>query len=89
VFDVYGATPDGRGTSEVAIGYVVRRKQGVVLAESPARAVAGGGDGTLSHRLMLSLAGAEPGEYELLLTVEDRVNGSRLERQDVFFVDPP
>jgi len=89
VFDVYGAMPDGQGASKVAIRYVVRRKSGAVFAESPSREVAGGADGSLSHRLVLSLSGAEPGEYELLLTVEDKANGSRIERRDVFFVDPP
>ncbi|HJS58676.1 MAG TPA: VWA domain-containing protein [Vicinamibacteria bacterium] len=87
VFDVYGATRGSRGTSEVAIGYVVRRKDGSVLAESGDRTVAGGEDGSSSHRLVLPLTGVSPGEYELLLTVEDRVNGNRLERRDVFFVD--
>lgn len=89
VFDVFGVAPDGRGAREVAIGSVVRRRDGAVLANSPARGVVGGADGSLSHRLELSLSGAEPGEYELLLTVEDRGSGSRLERRDVFFVDPP
>ena len=86
-FDVYGATPNDRGGCEVAIGYVVRRKNGAVFAQSPARAVAGGGDGSLSHRMVLSLSGAEPGEYELLLTVEDKASGIRLERRDPFVVD--
>jgi VWFA-related protein len=89
VFDVYGAKADGRGGSEVAIRYVLRRKDGAVLSDAPARDVRSGGDGSLSHRLELSLAAVEPGEYELLLTVEDKGSGSRLERQDVFFVDPP
>lgn len=87
-FDVYGAMPDGRGASEVAIGYVVRRKGGSVFAESPARTVTGDADGSLSHRLVLSLGGAEPGEYELLLTVQDTTNRKRLERRDEFVVDP-
>ena len=89
VFDAYGATRDGRGASAVAIGYVVRRKDGPIFASSPPREVAAGEDGSLSHRLVLSLSGAEPGEYELLLTVEDKANGNRLERRDAFFVDPP
>jgi hypothetical protein len=88
VFDVYGAKADGRGASEVTIGYVVRRRDGAVFAESPARPVAGGADGSLSHRLTLSLSGAEPGEYELLLAVTDQVSGNRLERRDAFAVEP-
>ncbi|HSD29494.1 MAG TPA: hypothetical protein VLL75_19480, partial [Vicinamibacteria bacterium] len=87
-FDVYGVTPNHTGAREVVIGYVVRRKNGAVFAESPARAVAGGADGSLSHRMVLSLNGAEPGEYELLLTVDDRAGGNRLERRDPFVVDP-
>ena len=88
VFDVYGAARDERGTSEVGIGYEVRRKDGAIFASSPARAVTGGADGSISHRLLLSLSGAEPGEYELQLTLEDRRSGNRLERRDVFYVDP-
>jgi VWFA-related protein len=88
-FDVYGATRNAGGHSEVTIRYVVRHKGGAVLAESPAREVAGGDDGSTSHRLVLPLSGVEPGEYELLLTVEDTANGNRIERRDVFFVAPP
>jgi hypothetical protein len=83
-FDVDGAPPAG----EVAIGYVARRRDGAVLARAPARVVARAADGSLSHHEVLDLGGAEPGEYELLLTVEDRARGTRLERRDVFFVDP-
>jgi hypothetical protein len=38
--------------------------------------------------MVLSLSGAEPGEYELLLTVDDKTSGNRLERRDPFVVDP-
>jgi hypothetical protein len=88
LFDVYGVTPNDRGAREVAIGYVVRRRFGAVLAESPARVVTGDAGGSLSHRMVLSLSGAEPGEYELLLTVDDKASGNRLERRDLFVVDP-
>jgi len=87
-FDVYGATKGGGGASQVAIRYLVRRKDAGIVAESPARTVSGGPDGPLSHRLLLPLDGVEPGEYELLLTVEDSVSRQRLERRDVFVVDP-
>ena len=80
LFDVFGAR-------DVAIGYQVRRKDGAVLLSSPARAVTGGPDGSISHRLELPLSGAEPGDYELLLTVEDKATGNRLERRDLFVVD--
>jgi VWFA-related protein len=88
VFDVYGAARDAGGASEVGIAYVVRRKDGTIFASSPARVVTGGPDGSLSHRLILPLTGAQPGEYELELTVEDRRNGSRIERVDSFSVLP-
>lgn len=87
-FDVFGAAPDGQGDRKVALRYVVRREGGSVFAESPVRTVAADADGTLSHRMILSLSGAAPGEYTLLLTVEDTANGTRLEQRDVFFVDP-
>jgi hypothetical protein len=87
-FDVYGAAAAGSGEGEVAIGYVARRRDGAVLGGSPPRAVSAGADGSLSHHVILDLGAAEPGEYELLLTVEDTASGSRLERRDVFFVDP-
>jgi hypothetical protein len=50
--------------------------------------VTGAPDGTISHRLILPLSAAEPGEYELQLTLEDKRSGNRLERRDVFYVDP-
>jgi VWFA-related protein len=88
VFDVYGATTGAQGGSEVAISYVIRRSDGSVFAESPARDVAGDENGLSSHRLVLSLNGAEPGDYELRLTVEDKRNHKRVERRDEFSVDP-
>lgn len=88
VFDVYGAGRDERGASEVGIAYEVRRKDGAIFASSPARSVASGADGALSHRLILPLSGAQPGEYELKLTLEDKRTGNRLERLDAFSVEP-
>jgi hypothetical protein len=89
LFDVYGVKPGASGGGEVAISYVVKRKDGTVFIDSPARAVAAGqGGDSLSHRLTLSLQGAEPGDYELVLTVEDKANGNRLERRDPFTVVP-
>jgi hypothetical protein len=86
-FDVFGATRDQRSRG-VSIGYVVRRKNGPIFAESPARKMPVDADGSVTYPVLLSLNGAEPGEYALMLSVEDLASGNRLERTDEFFVDP-
>ena len=88
-FDVYGTTPGSGSAGEVTAAYVVRRKDGTVLNQTPPRVLTPAADGSLSHSLVLPLSGAEPGEYALVLTVEDKKDGTRLERQDVFVVDAP
>jgi hypothetical protein len=84
---VYGAAPDAQGRREVRIGYVVRRG-GQTFAESAPRTVVAAADGSLSQRLVLPLTGAEPGPYEIQLTVTDPGSGQSLERRDAFLVDP-
>jgi VWFA-related protein len=86
-FDVYGATREGQAPSEVRIGYVVRRGDRT-FAEAAPRTVVAAADGSLSQRLVLALTGAEPGQYEIRLTVTDPRSGKSLERRDAFLVDP-
>lgn len=88
VFDIFGAARDPQGRPRVSVGYVVRRVTGGTLVQSEPRALAPAPDGSLSPRLVLSLAGAEPGEYEIVLTIADQVAGTKLERRDAFTVIP-
>jgi len=86
-FDVYGATTNAQGQSQVRVGYVVRREE-QTFAESAPRSVVAAADGSLSPRLVLPLTGAPPGSYEIHLTVTDPGTGTSLERRDAFLVDP-
>jgi VWFA-related protein len=85
-FDVYGASRDAQGQSQVKVAYVVRRGD-QTFAESAPRMVAAAPDGSLSPRLVLPLAGASPGRYEIQLTLTDARTGASLERRDAFLVD--
>jgi VWFA-related protein len=87
-FDVFGAARAAQGPPRVTVGYVVRRSDGSVFAQSDPRPLGAAPDGSLSHRLLLSLAGASPGDYEVVLTVVDQVSGTKLERRDAFIVSP-
>jgi VWFA-related protein len=85
-FDVYGADRDAQGQSQVRVAYVVRRGDRT-FAESAPRVVAAAPDGSLSPRLVLPLAGAPPGRYEIQLTLTDERTGASMERRDPFLVD--
>jgi VWFA-related protein len=88
VFDVFGAARDAQGRPRVSVAYVVRRVGGASLVESEPRPLHPAPDGSLSPRLVVSLAGAEAGDYEILLTVSDDVAGTKMERRDAFTVGP-
>ena len=70
----------------LADAYVVRRGDRT-FAESAPRVVAAAPDGSLSPRLVLPLAGAPPGRYEIQLTLTDERTGASMERRDPFLVD--
>lgn len=86
-FEVYGAAADpSSGAPRVATGYVVRRSDGTTLTQAAPHALTSGSQGQVSQMLSLSLQGAAPGDYELVLSVDDQVAGKTIEITDPFTV---
>ena len=90
VFEVYGAGRDGdAGAPRVGAGYEIRRADGTVLATQPAAPLAPGPHGDLAQVFVFSLRGVAPGDYEVVLRVQDDVAGKTLEVRDPFTVAAP
>jgi VWFA-related protein len=85
-FDVYGMERDADGMPAVTAGHQVRRTEGgVALSEAPTR-ITPTSLGAVGRRIGISLAGIEPGEYDLVLTVKDELSGASLESTEPFTV---
>jgi len=85
-FEVYGAARDAAGASRLFSSYAIRRPDGSELVHrdrQPIQAV----NGQVSQMLALSLAGATPGAYELVLTVTDEVAGRSIDVTEPFLVE--
>lgn len=89
LFEVFGATPDAASRApRVASRYELRKREGEILARSEAALFEPGPQGQLARQVAVSLRGAAPGDYEIVLTVKDEVTGRTLERVDPFSVSP-
>jgi VWFA-related protein len=86
-FEVYGAGRDGAGAPRLFSSYVVKRPDGSILAGMERRAMQASPQGQVSQMLSLSLEGAAPGSYVLVLTVRDDVAGRSLEISEPFDVE--
>jgi VWFA-related protein len=90
-FDVYGAQKDkATGLPRVRASYLLLHKADGTVRDrgGPARAVPTS-LGRISQLLWLPLKGAEPGDYELVLTVEDELTGQAREVREPFAVTWP
>jgi VWFA-related protein len=86
--DVYGAQKDKKtGMPEVAMGYVVKRATDggtvVRLDPTPIRPTS---LGKVSRMVGFSLENVEPGDYELVLQVQDALSGRAIEQREPFTV---
>jgi len=86
VFEVYGAQPGAGGAPRVSAGFEIRRGDGSLLAQQPAAPVAPGPGGELAQVFPFSLLGVTPGDYEVVLKVQDDVAGRTVEVRDPFTV---
>jgi hypothetical protein len=86
VFEVFGAQRGDGGAPRVTAGFEIRRADGSSLAQQPAVAVAPGPGGELGQAFPFSLRGVPPGDYEVVLHVQDEVAGKTLEVDDPFTV---
>jgi hypothetical protein len=89
-FDVYGAAKDkATGMPKVSAGYVIRHVDGNVQAMVNPTLIKPTSIGKLSRLVGTRLEGAEPGEYEFVLTVKDEISGKTLELNEPFTLTAP
>ena len=87
-FDVLGAARDpATGRSDVRMGLVVKDHSGRVQVEARDAPLAPSPGGRLEQVVGLPLAQMAGGEYELELTIHDRVAGKVVERREAFVVE--
>lgn len=86
-YEVYGAAHDPAGAPHLTSSYMVKRADGAVLTRMEPRPLQLSPQGQVSQMLSLSLAGAQPGDYELVLTVRDDLAGRSVEVSEVFTVE--
>ncbi len=87
VFEVYGAQHEA-GQPRVTSACEVRRADGSPLVKSASSLIQPGPQGQLDRQFPISLEGAPPGEYEIVLTLEDEASQQRLQVVDPFTVLP-
>jgi hypothetical protein len=88
-FDVFGAGIDPQTRlPRVALRYGVRRADG---PEPTLRSqgIGTGPEGELRQKIRVPLRGVPPGEYEIVLEVEDQLSGQVVERREAFEVSLP
>lgn len=89
-YSVLGATRDeGSLLPEVRAGYEIRRADGTVFKRTEQTPIRPTSIGALLRLHGIGLAGAEPGDYDLVLTVRDDVTGRTLEAHETFRIGPP
>jgi VWFA-related protein len=90
IFEVFGAHSDpASGKPRVTSRCAVRHADGSALVESPTRPIQPGPQGQLGEQIPISLRGAPAGDYEVVVTLDDEVSGTRVETRDPFTVLPP
>lgn len=86
-YEVYGVARDAGGRVRVSSSYVMHRADGYELTRTHPQPLADTPQGQVSQMLSLSLQGARPGSYELVLTVRDEVAGRSVEVSEPFTVE--
>ena len=87
-FAAYGALRDGRtaAPSVSSSWKLIRASDGALVRATEPRAMAPAPDGSLLRLYGISLAGIQPGEYELVLDVRDELAVRRVEVREPFVV---
>jgi VWFA-related protein len=86
--DVFGAQKDRSGMPRVLQGYFVRREDGTVLTAAMPSEIRPTSLGGLSRVSGFSLKGAQPGSYEIVMSVRDELARRSLELREPFKVIP-
>lgn len=87
-FAVYGAARDEKGSllPKVTAGYEIRRRDGAVFKRTNPTPINPTSVGALLRLNGISLQGAAPGDYELVLTVRDELAGQAVEVREPFAI---
>jgi VWFA-related protein len=85
-YSVYGAAKEETGSlmPRVTAGYEIRRTDGAVFKRSAPTPINPTSVGALLRLNGIALRGAQPGEYELVLTVKDELAGQSVEVREPF-----
>jgi hypothetical protein len=88
-FSVYGAAREENGSllPQVRAGYEVRRVDGTLFKRSAPTLINPTSVGSLLRLNGISLKGAAPGDYELVLTVRDELGGKSVEVREPFAIE--
>jgi VWFA-related protein len=85
--DVSGAQKDAQsGMPRVVQGYVVRRSDGTIFTSAMPSEIRPTSLGILTRVSGFSLEGAQPGSYEIVMSVQDALAGQSLELREPFEV---
>jgi VWFA-related protein len=79
-FEVFGASTGSGGAPRVEASYQLRRRDGGVARRGEPSLVSPTADGRLVRLLAVALDAIAPGDYELVLQVEDKSTGETRER---------
>jgi VWFA-related protein len=90
-FSVYGARKEEGGSlmPRVRAGYEIRRTDGAVFKRTDPTPINPTSVGALLRLHGIGLRGAQPGEYELVLTVRDDLAGQSVEVREPFEIVSP
>jgi VWFA-related protein len=84
-FEVFGAARDAAtGLPRVTAGLEVRTAQGQVVRRADPTAITPDQDGRVVRLLGMPLAGMAEGSYDLVLQIQDLVDGAKIERSERF-----
>jgi VWFA-related protein len=86
-FDVYGAQKDAKtGMPNVAMGYVVKRADGSTVTRIDPTPIRPTSLGKVSRLVGVGLDQFEPGDYEFILQVEDKLSGRAIDQREAFTI---
>ncbi len=85
--EMLGAQRDTAGQTHVSLGYGIRRVGSEAFTKVPPRPFAPDADGRYTANIPIALAGATPGDYQLVLAIADEVAQQTLDVREDFVVE--